>query len=87
MAGEEITVDQLRQLLGVQAELRRQAESRWQQAQRALVSLLESFAPEEVDRRLKDGQPLDSLKVDELGQLINQQFNARLRKSQELNEG
>ena len=30
MAGEEITVDQLRQLLGVQAELREQAESRWQ---------------------------------------------------------
>ena len=58
MAGEEITVDQLRQLLGVQADLRQQAESRWQQAQRILVSLLESFAPEEVERRLKSGQPL-----------------------------
>ena len=83
MAGEEITVDQLRQLLGVQAELRQQAESRWQQAQRALLSLLESFAPEEVDRRLKSGQPLDSLKVDELSQLIIQQINSRLRKSQD----
>ncbi len=87
MAGENITVDQLRQLLGVQAELRQQAESRWQQAQRALVSLLESFAPEEVDRRLKSGQPLDSLRVEELGQLINQQINFRLRKSQEVKNG
>ena len=60
MAGEEITVDQLRQLLGVQADLRQQAESRWQQAQRIFVSLLEFFAPEEVERRLKSGQPLDS---------------------------
>ena len=87
MAGEEITVDQLRQLLGVQADLRQQAESRWQQAQRILVSLLESFGPEEVERRLKSGQPLDSLKVDELGQLINQQINARLRKAQEVTIG
>ena len=84
MAGEEITVDQLRQLLGVQADLRQQAESRWQQSQRILVSLLESFAPEEVEKRLKSGQPLDSLKVDELGQLISQQINTRLRKAQEL---
>jgi len=87
MAGEEITVDQLRQLLGVQADLRQQAESRWQQAQRILVSLLESFGPEEVERRLKSGQPLDSLKVDELGRLINQQINARLRKAQEVTIG
>ena len=87
MAGEEITVDQLRQLLGVQADLRQQAESRWQQSQRLLVSLLESFAPEEVERCLKSGQPLDSMKVDELGQLISQQINARLRKAQEVTIG
>jgi hypothetical protein len=87
MAGEEITVDQLRQLLGVQADLRQQAESRWQQAQRILVSLLESFAPEEVERRLKSGQPLDNLKVDELGQLISQQINIQLRKAQEVKNG
>jgi hypothetical protein len=84
MAGNEITVDQLRQLLGVQADLRQQAESRWQQAQRTLVTLLESFAPEEVERRLKSGQPLDSMRVDELGQLIKQQFTALLRKALEL---
>ncbi len=87
MAGENITVEQLRQLLGVQAELRQQAESRWQQAQRTLVSLLESFAPEEVDRRLKSGQPLDSLRVEELVSLISQQINARMRKSQEVKNG
>ncbi len=87
MAGEEITVDQLRQLLGVQADLRQQAENRWQQAQRILVSLLESFAPDEVERRLKNGQPLDSLKVDELGQLISQQINIRLRKVSEAKNG
>jgi hypothetical protein len=87
MAGDEITVDQLRQLLGVQADLRQQAESRWQQAQRILVSLLESFAPEEVEQRLKSGQPLDSLKVDELGQLINQKINARLRKVSQVKNG
>jgi hypothetical protein len=87
MAGEEITVNQLRQLLGVQADLRQQAESRWQQAQRIFVSLLESFAPEEVERRLKNGQPLDNLKVDELGQLISQQINTRLHKVQEVTNG
>jgi hypothetical protein len=87
MAGDEITVDQLRQLLGVQADLRQQAESRWQQAQRVLVSLLEAFAPEEVEQRLKSGQPLDSLKVDELGQLISQQINARLRKVLQVKNG
>jgi hypothetical protein len=87
MAGDEITVDQLRQLLGVQADLRQQAENRWQQAQRILVSLLESFAPEEVERRLKSGQVLDSLKVDELGQLISQQMNARIRIASEVKNG
>ena len=87
MAGEDITVEQLRQLLGVQAELREQAENRWQQAQRALVSLLESFAPEEVDRRLKTGQPLDNLRVEELASLISQQLNASLRKSQDMKKG
>jgi hypothetical protein len=80
MAGDGITVAQLRQLLGVQAELREQAETCWRQAQRALVALLETFAPEEVDRRLKSGQPLDSLKVDELGMLVNQSFQDRLRR-------
>jgi len=82
MAGEEITVEQLRQLLGVQAELREQAEGRWQRAQRALVSLLETFAPEEVDRRLKNGQPLDNLGVDELEQIISRQFSTHMRQSQ-----
>ena len=77
MAGEVITVDQLRQLLGVQAELRQQAEGRWQAAQRELVALLEAYAPEEVDRRLKAGQPLDSLGVEDLGVLLRQQLNAR----------
>ena len=52
MANQDITIEQLRQLLVVQAELRERSESRWQQAQRALVSLLEVYAPEEVDRRL-----------------------------------
>jgi hypothetical protein len=83
MAGEDITVAQLRQLLGVQAELRQQAESRWQGAQRALVSLLETFDPEEVDRRLKSGQPLDNLKVEELAALITRPFHARMRRVQE----
>ena len=82
MAGEDITVDQLRQLLRVQAELREQAESRWRRAQRSLVTLLETFAPEEVDRRLKNGQPLDSLGVEDLVPLISQQVNDRLRKMQ-----
>ena len=76
MAGEVITVDQLRQLLGVQADLRQQAERRWQAAQRALVALLEAYAPEEVDRRLKSGQPLDSLGVEELGLLLRQSLSA-----------
>lgn len=80
MAGDGITIEQLRQLLGVQAELREQAESRWRQAQRALVSLLETFTPEVVDHRLKSGQPLDSLTVDELGLLVSQAFQDRLRR-------
>ena len=52
MAGEEITIDNLRQLLSIQTDLREQAETRWRKAQRVLVSLLETFAPEEVDQRL-----------------------------------
>ena len=70
MAGEEITLDHLRQLLAIQTELREQAETRWRKGQKALVTLLETFAPEEVDQRLKTGRPLDQLPVEELEQLI-----------------
>ena len=82
MAGEDITVAQLRQLLGVQDELRQQADSRWRNAQRVLVSLLETFAPEEVDRRLKSGLALDSLGVEELAQLVSQKISTRSRTPQ-----
>ena len=86
MVGEDITLEQLRQLLGVQSELRERAESHWQRSQRALVTLLETFAPEEVDRRLKSGEALDSLDVEELALLISAQIsaqlNTRLRQSQ-----
>ncbi len=75
MVSEDITLEQLRQLLRVQSELRERAESRWQRAQRALVALLETFAPEEVDRRLKSGEVLDSLDVDELTLLISAQIS------------
>lgn len=78
MAGEEITIDNLRQLLSIQTDLREQAETRWRKAQRVLVSLLETFAPEEADRRLKNGQQLDSLPVDELEQLIRRHLGARV---------
>jgi hypothetical protein len=78
MAGEEITLDHLRQLLSIQTELREQAESRWRKGQKALVSLLETFAPEEADRRLKSGQPLDSLPLDELEQLIRHHVGLRV---------
>jgi hypothetical protein len=78
MAGEEITLDNLRQLLSIQTELREQAETHWRKAQRVLVSLLETFAPEEVDLRLKSGRPLDHLPVDELEQLVRQQVGNRL---------
>ena len=81
MAGEDITVAQLRQLLGVQDELRQQAENRWRNAQRVLVSLLETFAPEEVDRRLMSGLALDSLGVEELAQLVNTQLGTRFRQA------
>jgi hypothetical protein len=77
MAGEEITIDNLRQLLSIQTELRELAELRWQKGQRALVSLLETFTPEEADRRLKSGQPLDSLSIDELEQLVRQHIGLR----------
>lgn len=84
MAGEEITIDNLRQLLSIQTELREQAETRWRMAQRVLVSLLETFAPEEVDQRLKNGRPLDHLPVDELEQLVRQQVGNRLHQAQSL---
>jgi len=32
MAGEEITIDNLRQLLSIQTDLREQAETRWRKA-------------------------------------------------------
>lgn len=84
MAGEEITIDNLRQLLSIQTDLREQAENRWRKAQRVLVSLLETFAPEEVDQRLKNGRPLDHLPVDELEQLVRQQVGNRLHHVQGL---
>jgi len=84
MAGEEITIDNLRQLLSIQTDLREQAETRWRKAQRVLVSLLETFAPEEVDQRLKNGRPLDHLPVDELEQLVRQQVGNRLHHVQRL---
>ena len=84
MAGEEITIDNLRQLLAIQTDLREQAETRWRKAQRVLVSLLETFAPEEVDQRLKNGRPLDHLPVDELEQLVRQQVGNRLHHVQRL---
>ena len=84
MAGEEITIENLRQLLSIQTDLREQAESRWRKAQRVLVSLLETFAPEEVDQRLKNGRPLDHLPVDELEQLVRQQVGNRLHQVQRL---
>jgi hypothetical protein len=79
VAGEAITLENLRQLLSIQTGLREQAETRWQSAQRALVGLLEACAPEEVDRRLKDGQPVDSLPVDELEELLRRCLAERLR--------
>lgn len=84
MAGEEITIENLRQLLSIQTDLREQAETRWRKAQRVLVSLLETFAPEEVDLRLKNGRPLDHLPVDELEQLVRQQVGNRLHQVQRL---
>jgi hypothetical protein len=87
MAGEEITIDNLRQLLSIQTELRELAELRWRKGQRALVSLLETFAPEEADRRLKSGQPLDSLAVDELEQLVRHHVGARVNHHARSNPG
>ncbi len=84
MAADDVTVENLRQLLHIQTELREQAETRWRKAQRVLVGLLETFAPEEVDQRLKSGQPLDHLPVDELEQLVRQQVGNRLHQAQSL---
>jgi|GEM_PF-2886877 len=84
MAADDITIENLRQLLHIQTELREQAESQWRKAQRVLVGLLESFAPEEVDQRLKSGQPLDHLPVDELEKLVRQQIGSRLHQVQSL---
>ncbi|WP_157235383.1 hypothetical protein [Bellilinea caldifistulae] len=71
-------------MLSIQTDLREQAETRWRKAQRVLVSLLETFAPEEVDQRLKNGRPLDHLPVDELEQLVRQQVGNRLHQVQRL---
>ena len=84
MDPEDITVNTLRQLIHVQTELRDQAESRWQKAQRVLVELLEAFAPEEVEQCLKSGRAVDSLAVDELAQLIRQAVEPRPSQAQKL---
>lgn len=84
MAADDITLENLRQLLHIQTELREQAETRARKAHRALVGLLETFAPDEVDRRLKAGSPLDSLPVEELDQLVRQHVGDQLHKVQAL---
>ncbi len=83
MTGEDITISQLRQLLGIQGELLQQAQIQYRQAQRELVSSLETIAPGEVERRLQSGLPLDSLKVEDLSQLFHEQLNVYLRKQKE----
>jgi hypothetical protein len=84
MAANDVTIENLRQLLHIQTELREQAETRWRKAQRLLVGLLETFAPDEVDQRLKAGYPLDHLPVDELEHLVRQQVGNRLHNYQSL---
>ncbi|NPV75163.1 MAG: hypothetical protein HPY59_02190 [Anaerolineae bacterium] len=84
MAADDITVENLRQLLHIQTELREQAETRGRKAQRVLVGLLETFAPDEVDQRLKSGRPLDSLPVEELEQLVRQHIGNQLNQAQVL---
>jgi hypothetical protein len=84
MATDDITVENLRQLLHIQTELREQAETRGRKAQRVLVGLLETFAPDEVDQRLKTGRPLDSLPVEELEQLVRQHIGNQLHQAQML---
>jgi len=79
-----ITVENLRQLLHIQTELREQAETRGRKAQRVLVGLLETFAPDEVDQRLKSGRQLDSLPVEELEQLVRQHIGNQLNQAQAL---
>jgi hypothetical protein len=84
MAADDITIENLRQLLHIQTELREQAETRGRKAQRVLVSILEAFAPDEVDQRLKSGRPLDSLPVEELEQLVRQHIGNQLHQAQVL---
>ena len=84
MAADDITLENLRQLLHIQTELREQAETRGRKAQRVLVGLLETFAPDEVDQRLKAGRPLDSLPVEELEQLVRQHIGNQLHQAQAL---
>ena len=84
MAADDITIENLRQLLHIQTELREQAETRGRKAQRVLVGLLETFAPDEVDQRLKTGRPLDSLPVEELEQLVRQHIGNQLHQAQVL---
>jgi multidrug efflux pump subunit AcrA (membrane-fusion protein) len=79
-----ITLENLRQLLHIQTELRERAETRGRKAQRVLVGLLETFAPDEVDQRLKAGQPLDSLPVEELEQLVRLHIGNQLHLAQAL---
>jgi len=84
MAADDITLESLRQLLHIQTELREQAETKGRKAQRVLVGLLETFAPDEVDQRLKSGRPLDSLPVEELEQLVRQHIGNQLHQAQVL---
>jgi len=84
MAADDITLENLRQLLHIQTELREQAETRGRKAQRVMVGLLETFAPDEVDQRLKSGRPLDSLPVEELEQLVRQHIGNQLHQAQVL---
>ncbi|MEW6402837.1 MAG: hypothetical protein AB1649_13625 [Chloroflexota bacterium] len=83
-ASAAITVENLRQLLHIQTELREQAETRGRKAQRVLVGLLETFAPDEVDQRLKSGRPLDSLPVEELEQMVRRHIGNQLHQAQVL---
>jgi hypothetical protein len=83
MADTAVALNDLRHLLRVQAELRAESERKWQRAQQAMVGLLESFAAEEVERRLRHGEPLDNLPAENLVDLVSEQVILRLQKAQE----
>ena len=87
MSNQDGNFGTLRSMLEIQTQLREQAEKYNKEAKTLLVGLLETYCPEEVDRRMKAGEPFDSLPIRTLGDLLREKIGEQLARAETILAG